>query len=82
MFKKALYSVSDGAFCHSSKIDGGVSVFTREDGKIVRRQITLPSGKIFGARTVSYADAYFEFANATVEILGEEVGYAVKTGEN
>ena len=42
----------------------------------------MPSGKIFGARAVSYADAYFEFADSTVEILGEEIIYDVKTREN
>ena len=57
-------------------------LFRSEGGKTVRRQIALPSGKIFGARAVSYADAYFEFADSTVEILGEEIIYDVKTREN
>lgn len=82
MYKRALYSVCNGAFCHSVKTDGGVLLFTREGGKTVRRQIALPSGKVFGARAVSYADAYFEFVDSTVEILGEEIIYDVKTREN
>ena len=45
---------------------------------MVRRQLLLPGGKSFGARVVSYADAYFEFPFAALEILGEEILYADK----
>ena len=75
MYKKALYSIGSGTFCQSRGNDNGVSVITRENGRMIRRTITLPNGKIFAARAVSYADYYFELGSGTLEILGEEIIY-------
>ena len=75
MYKKAQYAVGSGTFCQSRGNDDGVSVITRENGRIIRRIISLPNGKIFAARAVSYADYYFEVGGGTLEILGEEIIY-------
>ena len=80
MYKKALYSVGGGELCQASEADGVISVRIRENGRILRRYMTRPNGKIYGARAVSYADAYFEFPFATLEIMGEEKIYEHKTG--
>lgn len=79
MYRKPLYTLGTGAFCQAATVNGNVTVITRENGRIIRRQMSLPGGKIFGARAVSYADAYFEFPFATLEVLGEETVYEVKT---
>lgn len=79
MYKKALISVGGGMFCQATANDEGLTIITRENGRMIRRQMTASGTKAFGGRAVSYADAYFEFPFATVEVMGEEVMYAVKT---
>ncbi|MCI8458725.1 MAG: hypothetical protein HFE46_03540 [Clostridia bacterium] len=78
MYKKALVSLGAGELCQASASGAGVVAVVRENGRMVRRQLLLPGGKSFGARVVSYADAYFEFPFAALEILGEEILYADK----
>lgn len=80
MYKKALYSIGGGELCQAVESGGMITVLTRENGRILRRQMTRPNGKVYGARAVSYADAYFEFPFGTMEIMGEEVAYVDKTG--
>ncbi|MDE6399211.1 MAG: hypothetical protein K2L51_07810 [Clostridiales bacterium] len=75
MYKKPLISVSGGELCQATATDAGAIIITREGGRMVKRQMLLPSGKVFGARAVSYGDAFFEFPFATLEMIGEEVVY-------
>lgn len=75
MYKKALYGIGNGTFCQSRGNADGISVITRENGRMIRRILTLPNGKIFAARAVSYADYYFELNGGSLEILGEEIIY-------
>lgn len=75
MYKKPLISVGGGALCQATATDTGALVITREGGRMVKRQMSLPGGKVFGARAVSYGEAYFEFPFATLEMIGEEVVY-------
>lgn len=75
MYKKALVSVCGGALCQATG-DNPVTVITRENGRIIRRSLQPAGGKVFGARTVSFADAYFTYPFGTVEILGEDEIYA------
>ena len=78
MFKKALYSLCTGTLCQATETTDGTSLVTRENGRMVRRTVNT-SGKAYGARAVSYADAYFEFPFATMEIIGDEYIYENKT---
>lgn len=81
MFRKALIAIGGGRLCHATAQNDGYVVLTRENGRIIRRQLTA-GGKVFGARQVGYGEAYFEFPFATVEILGEEITYTDKQGAN
>ena len=78
MYKKPLYKVCSGSLVQASVSGGDAVVVTRENGRILRRQMSLPVGKVYGARAVSYADAYFEFPFATLEVIGEERIYERK----
>ena len=79
MYKKALIAVCEGTLCQATAAENGIVIHTRENGRVLRRQMALPCGKIFGARQAGYGDAVFEFPFATLEILGEEMWYANKT---
>lgn len=79
MFKAPLYFICNGTCCQAIENGQDITLIAREDGRILRRKIGKASGKQYGARTVSYADAYFEFPFGTVEILGEEMTYETKT---
>ena len=79
MFKTPLYFICNGTCCQAIESGGEVTLIAREDGRILRRKIGKASGKQYGARAVSYADAYFEFPFGTVEVLGEEMTYEAKT---
>ena len=80
MFREPLYFICNGAYCQAVQNDEtDLTVIAREDGRMIRRKVGLTAGKQYGARSVSYADAYFEFPFGTVEILGEETVYAKKT---
>ena len=80
MFRKALYAIGSGTFCQAIADGDGTLVHTRENGRIVRR-LLLPGGKAVGVRPASYADTFFAFPFATVEVFGEEVMYD-KTGND
>lgn len=75
MYKSALVAVCGGTLCQATG-DNPVTIITRENGRLIRRKMLPAGGKIFGARTVSYADAYFSYPFGSVEILGEEEIYA------
>ena len=79
MFREPLYFICNGA-CLQAVQSGeeDITVIAREDGRIIRRKVGISAGKQYGARCVSYGDAYFEFPFGTVEILGEEMAYAQK----
>lgn len=78
MYKKALYRVCEGELCHAAQNGDNVIILSREGERIIRRQMDAAGGKIFGARAVSYADSYFEFPFATLEVIGEEIVYERK----
>ena len=80
MFKEPLYFICNGTCCQAVQSDENeLTVIAREDGRMIRRKVGLAAGKQYGARCVSYGDAYFEFPFGTVEIFGEETAYAPKT---
>lgn len=81
MFKKPLYKIGAGRLCQAIERDGVTTVLLCDNGRITERKLT-GGGKVFGARTISYGDAYFTFPCATVEIKGEEIIYADKAGSN
>ena len=74
MYKKALYTLCNGTLCQATASSDGMTVVTRENGRMIRRTVS-GRGKVYGARAVSYADAYFEFPHGTMEILGETIIY-------
>lgn len=74
MYKKTLYYVCEGKLCHASAAADGMTVITEENGRLIRRKMTS-GGKAFGARPASYGSGYFEFAECTVEIIGDDVRY-------
>ncbi len=74
MFKEPAYCVCDGACCQAIETNGEIVFISRENGRMIRRYLP-PSGGQYGARTVGYGDAYFEFPFATVSVLGEEMIY-------
>ena len=78
MFKTPLYFICNGTCCQAIENGQDVTVIAREDGRMIRRKIGKAAGKQYGARCVSYGDAYFEFPFGTVEILGEEMTYEKK----
>ena len=82
MFREPLYFICNGTCCQAVQNGEEITVIAREDGRMIRRKVGLSAGKQYGARCVSYGDAYFEFPFGTVEILGEEMTYGQKTATN
>ena len=79
MFREPLYLICNGSCLQAVQDGEELTVIAREDGRIIRRKVGIAAGKQYGARCVSYGDAYFEFPFGTVEILGEEMTYVPKT---
>ena len=75
MYKKATVFVGSGKLCQATATENGTLVTVHDGNRVVRRQMQH-SGKVFGARAVSYADAYYEFPTGTMEVWGEEIVYA------
>ncbi len=73
MFRAPLYRVCGGECCQVLDSGDAVQLIVREDGRMIRRMLEKKAGKQYGVREVSYADAYFEFPSATVEMVGEEL---------
>ena len=70
MYKKNLYLVCAGELCQAYLKGENTVLVTRDNGRILRRLMT--GGKAYGARTVSYADAYYESESKAVEALGNQ----------
>lgn len=71
MYKKNLYFVCSGEVCQAYANGDNAVLITRDGDRIVRRFMT--DGKAYGARQISYADAYFEGESVSAEILGNRI---------
>ena len=71
MYGKGLIAVCGGELCQAIGTESGTTLIVREDGRLVRREMT--GNKVSGGKIVGYGDAYFEFPFATVTVWGEEI---------
>lgn len=74
MYKRMTVAAGRGDACFATSEEGNFILLVRENGRYVRR-IVAPGGKVYGARQVGYGDAYFEYPQGSLTILGEEIVY-------